>query len=367
MKNFFEVHRQDFFHIVIIIAAVLALRLVTNAVIRWLVKIQTRKFTVKPTKAIPLIRRILNTLWIVLGLMAVSYIFDDGENVSRISNNFKIAIYLGVVATVTLVVASSLNIWFKLHIEKKIEQQQDPTSIKFLRYVVLASIYFVGALFCLLAFPSLRGISQTALGGAGVLALIAGLAAQEALANVIGGIFIITFKPFRIGDLIEIDTTILGTVTDITLRHTVIRNYKNGMIVIPNSIVNKEKIVNFDIGEKKSCEFIDIGISYDSDIDVAKKIMQEECENHPLIYDNRTAADKRNNLPLVKTGVISLNDSSVQIRAWAWAKSYVDATALKRDVLESIKKRFDKEGIEIPFPHRTIVIKDQRSKSDNQE
>ncbi|WP_317901743.1 hypothetical protein [Cerina litoralis] len=177
MKNLFEAYRQDFIYVLITIIAVLVLRLVTNAVIRWLIKFQTRKFAVKPSNAIPMIRRILNTLWIVLGFIALRYIFDDGENAGRISNNFKIAVYLGIIASATVVVASSVNIWFKLNIEKKIEQQQDPTSIKFLRYVVLISIYFMGALFCLLAFPSLRGIAQTALGGAGVLALIAGLAA----------------------------------------------------------------------------------------------------------------------------------------------------------------------------------------------
>ncbi|WP_317901831.1 mechanosensitive ion channel family protein [Cerina litoralis] len=182
-----------------------------------------------------------------------------------------------------------------------------------------------------------------------------------------GGIFIITFKPFRTGDLIEIDDATIGTVMDITLRHTVIRNYKNGMIVIPNSIVNKEKIVNFDIGEKKSCEFIDIGISYDSDVDFAKKIMQEECGNHPLIFDNRSAEEKHNNVPVVKTALIGLDDSSVQLRAWAWANSYVDAASLKRDVLESIKKRFDKEGIDIPYPHRTVIIKDTFYKRDKEE
>lgn len=149
----------------------------------------------------------------------------------------------------------------------------------------------------------------------------------------------------------------LGTVTDITLRHTIIRNFENKMIVIPNAVINKEKLINYDLGELKCCERIEIGISYDSNIDLAKKIMQDECENHPLIYDNRTELDKLDGKPVVKTALTKLNDSSMTIRAWAWAANYGESFSLQCDVLESVKKRFDKEGIEIPFPNRTITIK----------
>tara|TARA_R110000787_G_scaffold108621_1_gene217008 strand:- start:5831 stop:6469 length:639 start_codon:yes stop_codon:yes gene_type:complete len=193
--------------------------------------------------------------------------------------------------------------------------------------------------------------------GAGVIALIIGVASQEALSNLIGGLFIISFKPFKIGDTVKVSDTMLGTVTDITLRHTIIRNFENKMIVIPNAVINKEKLINYDLGELKCCERIEIGISYDSNIDLAKKIMQDECENHPLIYDNRTELDKLDGKPVVKTALTKLNDSSMTIRAWAWAANYGESFSLQCDVLESVKKRFDKEGIEIPFPNRTITIK----------
>jgi small-conductance mechanosensitive channel len=204
-------------------------------------------------------------------------------------------------------------------------------------------------------------VAQTALGGAGVIAIIAGIASQEALANVVGGVFIISFKPFRIGDRIKISDNMVGTVTDITMRHTVIRNFENKMIVIPNAIINKEKLINYDLGELKCCERIEIGISYDSNVVLAKKIMQEECENHPLILDDRSAEEKKQKLPIVKTALISLNDSSVTIRAWAWANNYSDSFQLRiDDVLESVKLRFEQEGIEIPFPYRTLVMKKEK-------
>ena len=223
--------------------------------------------------------------------------------------------------------------------------------------MVVVGIYFIGLLLGIMAFPSLRGIAQTALGGAGIIAVIAGFAAQEALANVVSGLFIIAFKPFKVGDVIELEDTKEGTVVDITLRHTVIRGYDNRMIVIPNSIINKEKLVNSDLGDLRCCERIEIGISYDSDIDFAKKILQEECENHPLILDNRTEEQRQQKAPIVKTAIRELGDYAIKIRAWAWVRNYSEMYQLRYDVYESVKKRFGKEGIEIPFPYHNVVLK----------
>ena len=360
MEDFLEAYKPHIIYATIIIAAVVILHLLTNLFHKWLVRQEHKNFPGEKTAPVNLVKRVLNTLWLVLGLIALSFIFVEQEKYDSLISNFKLVLYLGFLAVFTIVAATSTNLWFKKSINKKIQNKYDPTSFKFLRYVAVFTIYFTGILFGLLAFPSLRGVAQTALGGAGVVAIVIGVASQEALANLVGGVFIISFKPFRVGDLIKVTDTMVGTVTDITLRHTVIRNFENKMIVIPNSIINKEKLINYDLGELKCCERIEIGISYDSDIDLAKKIMQEECENHPLIYDNRSALDKKDDHPIVKTAVLSLNDFSITIRAWAWGKTFDDCFELKIAVLESIKKRFDKEGIEIPFPYRTIVMKDKK-------
>ncbi|MEM8525250.1 MAG: mechanosensitive ion channel family protein [Bacteroidota bacterium] len=109
--------------------------------------------------------------------------------------------------------------------------------------------------------------------------------------------------------------------------------------------------------EDKICRWIDIGISYESDIDLAKEIMREEVGNHPLYFDPRTAEQIENDAPRVTVRVLSLGEYSVNIRAWAWAKGAADAFVLSCDLYESIKKRFDAAGVEIPYPHRTLVHK----------
>lgn len=358
--EFLTVYKQTIIFTIIVLAIVLTLRFLTQQLHATLEKRFRKKHPGEEPTTIHLIQKILNALWIVLGIMALAYIFIDEEQYKEATRNIFIILYLGIVAVVTLVIASLTQTWFKRSIEEKITQNQDPTSYNFLRHLAIFAVHFIGIVLASLAFPLLSGVAQTALGGVGVLAVITGVASQEALANLVGGLFIISFKPFKIGDIIKLDETMLGTVTDITLRYTVIKNYQNKMIVIPNSVINKEKLVNCDLGDRMCCQWIEIGISYSSDIDLAKHIIREECEDHPNLIDYRTEVDKYKNVKKVIVRVISLGESAVTIRAWAWAANFREAFKMKCDLYESIKKRFDKEGIEIPFPHRTMVFKENQ-------
>lgn len=236
--------------------------------------------------------------------------------------------------------------------------QNDPTNYKFLKHTILALIYIVGLSLAIYVIPSLRTLAGSLLAGAGILAVSVGFASQHALSNIVSGFFIVLFKPFKINDRLMV-RQFQGTVEDITLRHTVIRDFENKRIVIPNSVISDEVIVNADFAEEKIIKWIDIGISYDSDIDLAKQIMMEEVLNHPLHIDPRTPEQVEAGEPEVPVRVISLADSAVMIRAWAWAKDAPEAFRMGCDLFESIKKRFDREGVEIPFPHRTLVMKDK--------
>lgn len=357
MNEFLTTYQPHIVYAIIVLVAAFMLRYITQRIHKWLVGRLQEKFPNQSTDSLDLLRVVFNALWIILAILALSFIFISEESYTKVIKDFKLVLYVGVVAVLTIVISASVNLWFRRSIDRKVMHGNDPTNLKFLRYVALIAIYVVGALFAVIAFPSLRGVAQTALGGAGVLALIAGVASQEALANLVGGVFIISFKPFKIGDAIEVTNTMVGTVVDITLRHTVIRNFENKMIVIPNSIINKEKLINYDLGDRRTCDRIEIGISYDSNVTLAREIMHQECESHPLSIDHRSALDRRNHKPKVRTALTRYNDSSVTVRAWVWAANFSDAFDLRCDVLETIKHRFEQEGIELPFPYRTVVFK----------
>lgn len=270
-----------------------------------------------------------------------------------------ILIFIGIVLA-TILIAYLVNRFFRRLINRSTtELRNDPTNFQFLRHASTAIVYIVGFSIAIYMMPNLRALASSLLAGAGILAVAVGFASQHALSNIISGVFIIIFKPFRVGDRVTVGA-LRGIIQDITLRHTVIRNFENQHIIIPNSVISNEVIVNANFGDDETCRFINVGISYDSDIALAKRIIFEEIAAHPLFMDNRTEEALAAGEPLVAVRLIALADSSVNLRGWAWTRDPADAFVLECDVLESIKLRFDREGIEIPFPHRTIVHKEKK-------
>ncbi len=140
-----------------------------------------------------------------------------------------------------------------------------------------------------------------------------------------------------------------GTIEDITLRHTVMRTWQNKRVVIPNSRLSVDTVVNWTIGDLTVLWKVDFGISYDSDIDLARSIILDEINKHPDVMheEDREA----------KVRVTELGDFAVNLRALFWVADRPTAWVTGAEIRESVKKRFDREGVEIPFPYRTVVYK----------
>lgn len=233
----------------------------------------------------------------------------------------------------------------------------DVTKVMFVRQMVVTAIYVIGTSAFLSLIPGMEKVSTSILASAGILAMAVGLASQEALSNIVGGLFIIFSQPFKVGDHISVDNVVVGIVVEITLRHTVIRNAENRMILIPNSKINSSTIINSSYGDSSTCAFIEVGVSYDTDLDRAIGIMREEIMRNPKLIDHRTDGEKAAGAPQVLIKVTNLGDSAVTLRAWAWASTSTDALYMKFDLLKSVKERFDREGIEIPYPYCNQIVR----------
>jgi small conductance mechanosensitive channel len=235
----------------------------------------------------------------------------------------------------------------------------DPTRYNFFKNAVDFITLLIATIIIFRSIPSLHSFGTTLLTGAGILAAIVGFASQQAFSNIISGIFLVIFKPFSVGDRVRIGTLYTGDVEDITLRHVVIKDFENRRIVIPNSVISNETIVNSTITDEKVCMFVEFNISFESSIDKALTAMQETATIHPLCIDNRTEEEKEKGDPKVLMRVIEITDFSVKIRAYTWANNPSEGFDLKCDLIKQIKERFDKEKIEIPYPHRTVIARDQ--------
>jgi len=284
----------------------------------------------------------------------------------QIISNFEYITMFGGIILLTILFAYLVRRFFNRLVARSTAiMKNDPTNYKFFGHAVTGMIYTVGIGTAIYMMPNLRALASSLLAGAGILAVAVGFASQHALSNVISGLFIVIFKPFRINDRLKI-RDMGGIVEDITLRHTVIRNFENTRIIIPNSIISDEVIINSDFSDGKICKWVNIGISYGSDIALAKSIVKEEIMGHPLLIDTRSPEQIEAGEEQVPVKVINLGDSSVDLRGWAWANNSADAFRMSCDLLESIKLRFDKEGIEIPFPYRTLVHKNLPFQKENE-
>ena len=258
---------------------------------------------------------------------------------------------------ITQVAVSFTKYLFRRSQKRKKLAILDQTTSSFIQRLLVYTLYIIGMAIFLSLIPGMEKVSSSILAGAGIMAMAVGFASQEALSNFVSGLFIVFGKPFRIGDSIMIDSVVNGTVAEITLRHTIIKSLDNRMIIIPNSKINSSTIVNSTIGEQDTCSFIEVGVSYDTNLDKAIDVMRDEIMHHPLLIDRRTPEEKQSNTPQVVIRVIALGDSAITLKAWAWAANAGNAFVLKCDLLKSIKERFDKENIEIPYPYNNIIVK----------
>ena len=233
--------------------------------------------------------------------------------------------------------------------------QLDPTNYNFLKNGISFLIFLLAVIGIFFIIPGLRTLGSTMLAGAGIFAAAVGFASQQAFSNIVSGIFIVVFRPFGVGDFIKLSDTHYGTVEDITLRHTVIRNPENRRVIIPNSVISSETILNSSIADAKICSQVEFDIAYHSNIDKAIALIQEEAMKHPNLFDNRTDEEKEAGDPVVRVRVIALANWSVRLRAYLWAGDNGKAFVMKCDILKSVKERFDQEGIEIPYPYQNLI------------
>ena len=230
----------------------------------------------------------------------------------------------------------------------------------FLNSIIQGVIYIVGFICAVSAIPQMSRLSTTLLAGSGIAALAVSLSAQESLSNIVSGLFISLFRPFNVGDRIKlISSGVVGHVESITLRHTVIKTLTNTRITVPNSVMNKEIIENSHLVETIASYYVDVSISYESDVDRARYIMADIIGSHPLYVDVRTDLNEEKVPVLMR----AFESSGIALRARVWTKTVDDNFKACSDIRMEILKRFRREGIEIPYTK--IVMVDNSKPTDD--
>jgi len=179
----------------------------------------------------------------------------------------------------------------------------------------------------------------------GAAGLAIGLALQGSLANFAGGVLIMIFKPFKVGDLIEAQG-VLGTVKEIQIFTTKLVSPENKLIIIPNGELSNGTITNYTAEGKIRVDMV-FGVSYDADIKQVKELLLQVVSAHPKVLKD----------PPPTVNVLELAESSVNfaVRPWTKPEYYWDVYF---DITEQVKLALDRAGIEIPYPHSVEIVKE---------
>lgn len=234
-------------------------------------------------------------------------------------------------------------------VAKWISNMSQSTMIK--RQVDPALQHFVSSLvyYALLAFVAIAALGQLGIQTASFVAIVGaaglaiGLALQGSLANFAAGFLILMFRPFKIGDFVDVAGT-AGVVQKIQIFTTELTTPDNKLIIIPNSGITSSNITNFSAMDKRRVDLV-FGIGYGDDIDKAKALLQSIVD-----ADERILKE-----PAVTIAVSELADSSVNFVVRPWVKA-ADFWGVYFGLTETVKKRFDEEGISIPFPQRDVHV-----------
>ncbi|HAR98812.1 MAG TPA: mechanosensitive ion channel protein [Syntrophus sp. (in: bacteria)] len=216
----------------------------------------------------------------------------------------------------------------------------DPAIVSFTDSLV----YVAMMTFVVLAALAQLGIQTTSfIAVIGAAGLAIGLALQASLANFAAGFLMLIFKPFKIGDYVE-GGGASGSVEKIQIFTTQLATVDNKVIIIPNSKMMGDNIVNYSAKPIRRVD-LDFGVSYGDEIDKVRKAIQSVVEKESRILKDPEAAI------LVK----KLAESSVDFQLRAWVKTE-DYWGVYFDVIEAVKKEFDAQGISIPFPQRDVRV-----------
>ncbi len=216
----------------------------------------------------------------------------------------------------------------------KIQMKMDQTMQLMIRRLASATIYAIGLMLIIYQIPQLRSLVTAVVAGAGIAGLAIGYAAKDSLANFISSIFIAVFQPYRVGDLVDFRGE-YGQIEDLTLRHTMIKTTDNKRIIVPNSIMSNEPIINWSIHEQEISWVVDFDLEKASDIDRAREIIIQSARSHPMVLKDRP----------MSVQLVSSHYSELILRLEVAVPGRNVAKGIGCDIRETAKKQFEKEGI----------------------
>jgi small conductance mechanosensitive channel len=223
----------------------------------------------------------------------------------------------------------------------------DRTAVNFLAQLAQIGVWLFAFISYAHLVPPLARLGTAWLASVGVISVVLGLAAQNTLGNLIAGISLLLYRPFKVGDRVQVTAPTgleTGVVESLNLGYTVLKTDDNRRVVIPNSAITSQTTINLTGEDPRVLCSVSIGISHDSDIDKARAILLELARRHPQARE------------VSGCSVTQFGPAGVVLTLGAWCADSSTAGVLKGDLLEQAAKRLAAEGLKLPFPQTVVTL-----------
>jgi MscS family membrane protein len=336
---------------VITAALVLASFVVLARVVRFLVvnvapRLVSKSRTTLDDEIIKAVKGPAQWLTMVFGgYLALHVIGDYASFLNVYMDKLLLVVLIFILAYFIANLINGLLNWYKNDIAGRTATDVDDMLVPFIQKIISAAVIVIAIV---MALDQLSIVEVTPLiTGLGVLGVAFALAAQQFLSDFFGAISIMVDRPYKVGDRVRIGDIETADVVEIGLRSTKIRTMDNRIIIVPNAMVSKSKVLNKSMPASDIYVPIRVGVAYDADVDKAARIMEEIAMSTEGVIDN----------PRPKAFVTELGDFAVKIAMFPYINSYRLDWVVPDKIYRNIVKRFAAEGIEIPRPITNVLIK----------
>ena len=207
----------------------------------------------------------------------------------------------------------------------------------------------------IISFLGWKNIGGSLLGSAAVITGVVGFAAQDVIKDILSGMLISIYKPFDLGDRIELEDGTVGIVESITMRHVVIIRIDTLRVVIPNSKINSASILNYSFGEiQRSCLF-KFPVGYESNIGKTKQVIYDAIKDSPYSIPGKKQKD--GSMGYGNIYFIDISDSALVMAVTVYYNADIAGERLKDDINTRVFEALEENGIEIPYNHTTVVMR----------
>ena len=258
-------------------------------------------------------------------------------------------------------VGTLLLTWILIHVDhfifKKIRKFRNGLHLRFFERVIAAVILIGGVLLAFSAFGGFAALWKTMLGGTAFISAVLIFAAQDSIKDILAGLMISIYRPFEIGNRVELEDGTAGIVKDITMRHVVFQLLDSQVMIIPNSRLNSMRIRNFSYHAGYRSALFRFHIAYSSDMDKAMTVIREAIIASPYSIPGKQTEHGQDYAPIY---FMAYEDSSLRLDTTVYYEASSPSETVISDINLRVLRALGENGIEIPYEYINVVQKSDR-------